>query len=123
MEGVKVIGQDAAFDVSNSCWVWWPGRAASSNTAECIDGKTGLMIEYDKPSTASGVSEVSNQSYVSSVLDILKLNCSSGESAHEIGLNELASLKQKLSPGYQAAKASLLRHRVFREWSCRHTSS
>jgi hypothetical protein len=124
MEGVKVIGQDASFDSSNSCWVWWPGIVPSYEyAAECIDGKTGLLIHHDDSSAEPQVSEVSNQSYTTSMLELLQEGGESTVSRSVLSLEEVASLKQQLSSDYHAAKAQLLKHRIFREWSCRSSKS
>ena len=48
MAGVKSVGEDAAFD-SNLCWAWWPG--SPSAVAECLDGRTGLKVNYDDDNT------------------------------------------------------------------------
>lgn len=118
MEGIKAIGQDASFDSSSSCWVWWQGKMSpSGRTAECIDGKTGLVINHDDPSVKPKVSEISSQSYASTMLQI-----SLNQSLASSGLKEMVLLKRELSPEYEAARNDLLRHRVFREWSCRCTT-
>lgn len=120
MEGTKTIGQDAVFD-SNACWVWWPGHVSCFvYDAECIDGKTGYMIDHDHPSVTSKVSAVSDESYVSSLVKILDAVGSDTNSLSALGLQEIASLKKLVSPDYEAAKKDFLRHRVFREWSCRY---
>jgi len=120
MEGVKAIGQDASFDSSNSCWVWWPGKVSSFEyAAECIDGKTGLVINHNDPSEESKVSEVSHQSYTSSVVDALHNYGLPKAPNAALSFEEMASLKCLLCPDYEDAKATFLRHRVFREWCCR----
>ncbi|KAL7520196.1 hypothetical protein ACHAWX_004939 [Stephanocyclus meneghinianus] len=116
MEGIKAIGQDASFDSSNSCWVWWPVKASHFGCAECIDGKTGFVINHDDtavtPPLLSGVS-------TSSMLEMLRCIGLSHISS-TLSLEELMNLKRKTSPDYQAAKDDLIRHRVFQEWCCRY---
>jgi hypothetical protein len=120
MGGIKVIGQDASFDSSSSCWAWWPGKVSSLlYAAECIDGKSGFLINYDDPSNDPCVSEISNQSYILSVVGVLR-QIGHPKVLSPTSLDEVAFLKHQLSPDYEAAKEDLLRHRVFREWSSRH---
>lgn len=121
MEGVKTVGQDASFDSSSSCWAWWQGKNSPSEPiAECIDGKTGFAINHEDTSADSKVSEISSQSCMSLILKILQKNDESvDQSLASSSLEEMVLLKCKLSPEYETAKKNLLRHRVFREWSCR----
>ena len=120
MEGTKTIGQDAIFD-SNACWVWWPGHISSFvYDAECIDGKTGYMIDHDHPSDTSKVSAVSDKSYVSSLVKVLDASGLYTDTLSSWSLEDIASLKKLVSSDYEAAKKDFLRHRVFREWSCRY---
>lgn len=117
MEGIKAIGQDASFDSSTSCWVWWPVKASPFGYAECIDGKTGFVINHDDtvvtPTVFSGVS-------TSSMLEMLRRIGLSHNISSTLTLEGLMNLKRKTSPDYQAAKDDLIRHRVFQEWCCRY---
>jgi hypothetical protein len=125
MEGVKTIGEDASFD-STSCWVYWPGKG--SDNADCIDGKTGLVISVNGEKVQnSSCSEVSTYSLLKINLDILRLSQAAVPAAasltdEKISLSELRMLKRQLSAQYESAKDTLLlRHRVFRYW-CRRES-
>jgi hypothetical protein len=117
MEGIRAIGQDASFDSSSSCWVWWPEKASHLGCADCIDGKTGFVINHDDtvatPPVFSGVS-------TSSLLDMLRCIGLSHISSSTLTLEEVMHLKRKISADYQAAKDDLLCHRVFQEWCCRY---
>ena len=134
MEGIKIVGQDATFD-SNFCWVWWPGK--SSKDADCIDGKTGFVINnndtiYDRSSDelafAPTFSEVSTFALLKINMEILESTGSSvakswrrksNSNDCNYSLAEIRSLKRQLSSQYELAKDDLLHHRVFRRWSCR----
>ena len=122
MEGVKVVGEDASFD-STLCWVWWPGKG--SDKAECIDGKTGLVTNCCSGETVQKASSVSTYSLLKINLEILHL-CGVPVAAsltdENLSLSELRTLKRQISAQYETAKDQfLLRHRVFRDWSCRET--
>lgn len=115
MEGARAIGQDASFESSNLCWVWWPERTSKFGLkTECIDGKTGLVMNYDDTAATPSISEVST----TSLLELLQ-NIGLPVPSTSLNLEETADIKHRLSPDYENAKNDLLRHRVFREWSCR----
>ena len=136
MTGIKLLGQDAKFQ-SNLCWVWWPEKSAEFGyEADCIDGTTGLKINFHQESTGTTVdghistlstsySDCSTYALIQLNLDILHTAGVSSKnipqkSQCKLSLSDVRLLKQQVSPQYESAKAELFRHRVFRQWSCRY---
>ena len=113
MGGVKLIGEDASFD-STLCWAWWPSKGGN---ADCIDGKTGLVTNCSNEET------INTYSLLQLDLEILSLcgvPATPSLTDEKLSLSELRMLKRRLSSQYESAKDNLLlRHRVFRDWSCR----
>ena len=122
MEGIKAIGEDASFD-STLCWVWWSGK--SSNSADCIDGKTGFIVPNCDGDSAdkTAYSEVCTYALLKINFEIFRLLGHPIETSfvdEKLSLSALRSIKRKLSTQYESAKDGfLLRHRVFRGWCCR----
>jgi len=111
MSDVTTLGRDATFD-SNLCFVWWPDK----EFAECLDGNTGLKI------TTAEHSDCSSYSLTKLNMEIL---CTAGiieqdqlKIPSKLSLSDVQKLKS-ISSQYESAKADLLRHRVFKQWSCR----
>lgn len=113
MGGVKLIGEDAKFE-STLCWAWWPSKGGN---ADCIDSKTGLVTNCSNEET------INTYSLLKLNLEILSL-CGVPATPslvdEKLSLSELRMLKRQLSSQYELAKDNcFLRHRVFRDWSCR----
>lgn len=116
MSDVTTLGRDATFD-SNLCFIWWPDK----ELAECLDGSTGLKTGLDGTTTAEH-SDCSTYSLTKLNIEIL---CTAGVIKQDqmkiptkLSLSDLQKLKS-ISLQYESAKADLLRHRVFKQWSCR----
>ena len=116
MAGERAIGQDIRFD-SNLCWAF----AASWNAAECINGRTGFLCDFDPASVEStdsskrGISLISTAALTEQFADV------SGHKlelfAPTLTLATLLSTKSSVSPEHELAKENLLtKHRVFRQW-------
>ena len=116
MAGERAIGQDIRFD-SNLCWAF----AASWNAAECINGRTGFLCDFDPASVEStdsskrGISLISTAALTEQFAEVSshKLELS----APTLTLATLLSTKSSVSPEHELAKENLLtKHRVFRQW-------
>ena len=132
MTGVTSVGQDAMFG-SNLCWVWWPEKASNlCYAADCLDGKTGLRINYQESVDTCDSQEAiatpafsacSTFAMVLLNMEILQNigvpNMVPGKDQSKLSISELRQLKHKVSAQYESAKADLFRHRVFDQWSCR----
>jgi hypothetical protein len=116
MTGERKIGHDIRFD-SNLCWA----LAASWDAAECIDGRTGFLSDFDPASEEStgssngGVSQISTAALTEQFVEL------SGHkpelSVPTLTLATLLSTKSSVSPDHELAKENLLtKHRVFRQW-------
>lgn len=131
MTGVKSLGQDAIFN-SNLCWVWWPDKAPDFGySADCLDGKTGLKINYQdstdiidsQVATSPSFSECSTFALFRLNMEILQSsgvsNMATWKSESKSTLSDMRELKRRISAQYELAKADFFRHRVFGQWSCR----
>ena len=116
MAGERAIGQDIRFD-SNLCWAF----AASWNAAECINGRTGFLCDFDPASVESTGSSKRGISLISTAALTEQFAEVSGHklelSAPTLTLATLLSTKSSVSPEHELAKENLLtKHRVFRQW-------
>ena len=116
MAGERTIGQDIRFD-SNLCWAF----AASWDAAECINGRTGFLSDFDPASEEStggskrGISQISTAALTEQFAEVSghKLELS----VPTLTLATLLSTKSSVSPEHELAKENLLtKHRVFRQW-------
>ena len=116
MSDVTTLGRDATFD-SNLCFSWWPDKVL----AECLDGSTGLKTDLDGTATAEH-SDCSTYSLTELNMEILHtsgvIKQDQLKMLSKLNLSDLQKLKS-ISLQYESAKADLLRHRVFKQWSCR----
>lgn len=109
------FGGDVKFH-DPSCWVWWPALPIESqtNTAECINGNSGLVHKTDDEEEEGLVSNVSTASLVSLFNSLTSGASSPG--CHQ-SLADLQSLKRKVANEYECAKDELhSTHRIFRQW-------
>ena len=116
MAGERAIGQDIRFD-SNLCWAF----AASWNAAECINGRTGFLCDFDPASVESTDSSKRGISLISTAALTEQFAEVSGHKlelfAPTLTLATLLSTKSSVSPEHELAKENLLtKHRVFRQW-------
>ena len=111
MSDVTTLGRDATFD-SNLCFVWWPDKVL----AECLDGSTGLKITTSEHSDCSTYSLTKLNMEILYTAGVIKQDQLKIQS--KLSLSDLQKLKS-ISLQYKSAKADLLRHRVFKQWSCR----
>ena len=130
MSGSKVIGQDVRF-VSNHCWVWWPylfSENGRNNSAECIDGETGLRpnpfsgsgaIEGDE-SVYSKVSTFDLTSLYLKLLNSIDKAPGYDEEKPFSSLSQLKSLKLNVSQQHEEVKSYFFKtDKTFRHWSRR----
>ena len=108
MSDVTTLGRDASFD-SNLCFVWWPNKVL----AECLDGSTGLKITTAEHSDCSSYSLTKLNMEILYTSGVIKSQVNA-----PLSLSDLQKLKS-ISIQYESAKSDLLRHRVFKQWSCR----
>jgi hypothetical protein len=122
-------GQDVRFHSSLS-WAWWQSMhdedasmVDGGDIFERIDGATGLLAKDEAEDEAedrasTGVSRVSTRSLLSIFLKAYNLASSATETIQDsLSLQDLLSLKRKLSPNHEAAKELILtKHRILRQW-------
>ena len=128
MAGVTAVGRDATFDDS-LCWVWWPDKLSELGyAAECVDGKTGLKINYpdslhETDAAAPGISECCTFSLFGLNMEILRrsgaCNIPAGRGDLKLSLSDIRRLKCRVSSQHELAKSDFFRHRVFGQWSRR----
>ena len=112
MTDVTTLGRDATFD-SNICFILWPDKGLA---AECLDGSTGLKITTAEHSDCSTYSLSKLNMEILYTAGVIKQD--QLEIPSKLSLSDLQKLKS-ISIQYESAKADLLRHRVFKQWSCR----
>ena len=112
MSDVTTLGRDATFD-SNLCFIWWPDKVLA---AECLDGSTGLKITTAEHSDCSSYSLTKLNMEILHAGGVIKQD--QLKISTKLSLSDLQKLKS-ISLQYESAKADLLRHRVFKQWSCR----
>lgn len=122
-------GQDVRFH-SSKCWAWWPsiydeekGAADNRGTFECINGATGLLFkEAESNDSKQLISRLSTSSLLSSFLEAHSIACGNAELKKKqmLKLDDLLSLKKKLSPQHESVKEEILtKHRILRQWKRR----
>jgi len=132
MAGVKSVGEDAIFD-SNLCWVWWPEKAFDfAYAADCLDGKTGLKINYHDSADLEKQDGMPPSFSACSTFSLFQLNMEilqrsgvpnmSWKSQSKLSLSDIRQMKCQISSQYESVKTDFFRHRVFDQWSRRDCS-
>lgn len=132
MEGSREVGQDVRFH-STLAWCW----CKSMNVAECINGTTGFVHDFEKHSMKEELcnesekkifSKISSNSFMNHHLELdqnrLTKYLKNGTTSEQnrITLPMLRAYKLEVSPNYESAKEDLLtHHRVLRGWARRET--
>ena len=118
MTGERSIGQDIRFD-SNLCWAF----AANWDAAECINGRTGFLSDFDPTSEVStggskrGISQISTAALTEQFAEVSGHKLDLSVPTLTLTLATLLSTKSSVSPEHELAKENLLtKHRVFRQW-------